>query len=647
MKKVLSSLVFALVLLLCSQCRINNVDAVPKTVDLPNGGKMVVFGKPVLKEDVVIVDTASAKQLSIIGNRLIVRGEVMTKSVANGRIGAAKLRVGNIVIMEPVSTVNTVNTVIDGISLVIDRLVRETQDPDTGFKVEFECHIVEGPNEIFDSFHAIFSVFNVNAYNGEINLEGDYYTEEKKEVISPNTTIKKERRVGGYIKSHLDGYIKKAVDYEIDIQNSQIVKLQTIRKEIHDYTIRLELNGRFVFKHSKEVGKPIEKKQIFILGGIPILVGIQLVTKLNVEGSLTGTVDYRKPFYSSKYEKTTIETIQPNESGELVKGYTERIDQDDYNFANEMRGKFAGNIRFGVEGGVSSYLYKETWAKLSGTAELYVKADFSCSSGGKGLHLVTSLYLRPKIVLEFFFLKKVTNKEFKFEYYQDYQLAKSDFDFDVLFDFCGVQVEVLPDLSQLEQFKSLLLQNNFPINEGTSPPILSGSSPPFKESYYGSPVGLIYSTNPNDKSDYSFRGNEIIPSKAFGPIKFRFIGQSANGIMAEIKRNIDLKSQVSAVNSSYDLCDKATITGTGQRFTIIGLMTGKLFASNGSVYSTYDNYFAISGNIIAAGVIDNVHYATQLIRTYGETQSRVNPPDGTFRHFKVVSAVSKISNDNF
>ncbi|MDF7818568.1 hypothetical protein P1X15_13215 [Runella sp. MFBS21] len=642
MKKVLSSLVFASVLLLCSQCRINNVDAVPKIIDTPNGGKMVVFGTPVLKENVVILDTASAKQLSIVGNRLIVRGEVITKSVANGRIASTKLRVGNIVIMESVSSF------IDGVSLIIDRLVGETQDPVTGFRVEFECHVVEGPNEIFDSFHAIFSVFNINAYNGDLNLEGDYYTEEKKEVLSPTTVIKKERRVGGYIKSHFNGYIKKAVDYEINIQNSQIVKLQTIRKEIHDYALRLELNGRFVFKHSKEVGIPIEKKQTFFPGGIPILVGIQLVKKLNVEGSLTGTIDYTKSFYSRKYEKTTIETIQPDENGQLVKRVTERIDQDDYNFANEMRGKFAGNIRFGVEGGVSSYLYKETFIKISGTVEIYIKADLSCSSGGKGLHLVTSLYVRPKLVLEFIFLKEIfNNQEFKFEYYEDYQLASSNFDFNVLFDFCGVQVEVLPDLSQFEQFKVLLIQRGFPINEGASPPVLSGSSPPFKEAYFGSPVGLIYSTYTNDEYDYSFKNNEIIPSKAFGPIKFRFSSQSPEGIMVEIKRNIDLNNQVSAVNSSYDVCNKAVISGSGQRFTIIGLMTGQLFASTGGVYSTYDSYFAISGEVIAAGVVTNVHYATQLIRTYGETQSRVNPPNGTFRHFKVASAVSKMSNDNF
>lgn len=600
MKKLFTFLLFISLALLTTECRVSNLEPVP-----PNSTKLrsVDITEPFkVRNDVFQMSLKTGSKIaSMTTTEIIILGDYVI-SKPNAKISAETLPDGSIVVID----LSTGEATVD-------------QNPKTAIiKVLNSLKITGGIRitykeidwfQAFDKGSMSFVIDVTSNLNQTIKISTDNWKSEDKATnykakISATTTWASNFRANLKCSIRLEGsqlkYLRAEINHTLGLNVTTGVEGEIEKALLYEL-------GNFIFPDIT-----------IILGGLPVKITpviiprLKLVGKMKVSGEielLKGSVDRTLIFqYDGTWSSNQLAT---NSQSELKA-------------VNSLKAKIAGELRGGLEFDILLIFYKTS---LKPTLDIEFDAGrFGATFFGYGGLNVECDSKSGKPVIGTFWGIEVGPKAEILSINVTNTLPKAKYESKppTLYPASiNVTCEILPStLINANPFRSLLNQYGFPINEGNSPPKLTEP----ESIYFGNPTILKQSSD---------EGNDLFNYfKEHGPVKYRFSNQQPNSIKVESKRKTDRVDETTLVNVLLDKSSEATITGNGNKFTIIGKCAGDAFDEKEVRYSGYVAEFAISGEKINQTVIQNVHYAFRIIAKSNDPND-ILVREGVFRYFTV------------
>ncbi|MBO0950296.1 hypothetical protein [Fibrella forsythiae] len=592
MKFLLHFTLLAGLVLLGTQCKVENALPVPTVFPAKNDadGKVTVFGTPRLKEQVRVLDVASAPNLKIVGKQLIVSGPLLFKSIPNGRRADLTLKIGDVVIMEPATTIP------GGLQLIIDRLSGVTTDPNGGSdRITYDFHVLTDAQDIFSDFYAIFDVSANQPLNKTIQVAGETTISERED---PVTKTKYERRVSGKIDLTATGNLRISTVMALKIEQGRFVEASVVSKLVFSCKARFALEGKFTGEASEAlIDHPTSFERTFVVYGIPIVVGIiPLNPKLKCSLELEGKVNTGDDFLDKELTATFYADVKSRSPGAEPTTFRNFRKEESGGTFKALKGEVKGSIKAGIEFSPSIYLYSNEFINVEGGLYLFslITAEAHCNTGQNGVKITMTPGITPSLKFNFSFLKAVYGHdigpaEVTFADVTPQTPAyERTFFYDTRCGYTSVDITNQPPVGQTvvpAYALALLKQHGMIINEGSSPGTMGTST------YKADGLLLVNSNkNPNEHGEQ------------FGNLKLLFSQLTGNAFAfsTEITTGNSPKSQETA-RATY-------LTGSSSTgaFTVYADMNGQLEGVSATDLF-YRNYVVVSGTRMPTG-IDNLQY---------------------------------------
>ena len=596
MKKLLSLLLSLSLILLTTECKVSNMEPVDiKVIEDADGGKLTIYGEPSLKENVKILSPESLKNATVKGDILTIKGKTTFSNKRlgiNARLSADdELRIGDILVAE-----------IGGITGTCLQILGIVQT-ETSAEVETQYRFIVEPdlNDIFNTIHFVYEAKTVFNFREKVMLNG----------MKSDDLRGAEYEAEAKIESEMESINAITTTTEFYVQDNEFVKSTIKNKIASNNSIKLGIKGKLKVEGEKEIYTPkntFAKTFKFVVGGVPILIGIKPTAKLfaEIEGSINANVQseaFLSEIVTEEYEVGLV--------GEKpIKRRTPRVVSKT---KDSSKTAFEGACKAGIDLGLDVYLYTDLFVKFTLGAKLYIGLKIEkCIEGPQGPAAKLLFGAEPYLEISLNFLTKAPFKKRKEVVSIKLTLGdglpvKPEIEIPFFPTYTICNSPVIPEDFTISHFKEFLKSQGFPIYEGASVGIINGL-------YLSSPHILLKSTYSKDILD---------KNKLFGSIKI-FFDFRVNSRIVEIYQYD---------NSGTIISDESTnegvqVAGNGGDFTVIASTTGGVILNPNN---TFKNYIVVSGTKNADG-IRNLHYA--FYRLSNTNAGAADLPESIVRIFK-------------
>jgi len=398
---------------------------------------------------------------------------------------------------------------------------------------------------------------------------------------------------------------------EFYVQDNEFVKSTIKNKIASNNSIKLGIKGKLKVEGEKEIYTPkntFAKTFKFVVGGVPILIGIKPTAKLfaEIEGSINANVQseaFLSEIVTEEYEVGLVGEKPIKRRTPSVVSKTK----------DSSKVAFEGTCKAGIDLGLDVYLYTDLFVKLTLGAKLYIGLKIEkCIEKSEGPSAKFLVGVEPYLEISLNFLTKVPFKKRKEIVTIKLGLGdglpkKPEIEIPFFPTYTICNSPPIPEDFTISHFKEFLKYKGFPIYEGTSLGVINGF-------YLSSPYVLLASTYPNDV---------YLINKAFGSIKI-FFDFRVNSRIVEVYQ-YDISGKIISDESTNEGVE---VAGNSGNFTVIATTRGGTILSQNN---NFKNYIAVSGTKTAEG-IKNLHYA--FYRLSNTNASAPDLPESIIRILK-------------
>jgi hypothetical protein len=602
MKKLFTYLLLTALALVSTECKVSNIEPVPQT-----SAKLVSVEilKPfVLKPNVYsLLLNENAKITSLTDKNIIIDGNY-TISKFNGRVYADTPPDGSIVYIDLGASTR------DGSG---DRFIIEVLK---SYKIDGKLNISYIRQDWYEGFKAGSAKYRL-AFDWDVKLDINKSSEKLATENKLNNDVTNKTKISFVAKPTS----KVSVEYinAFELEGNSIKYYASEFKITTEHELEVGISGEIEREVSSKLGEIKFPDINFLLGPVPVRITPVVVPKVKASGKakIEGSLGLIKGIFNSYIKdefdgtkwKPTINTPDP---------------QNRINYFYKASAKASGELKLGLEFDIVLAFYKLgdlDCGQIGASIFLYGGITANCNDPKNAtLEAISGVEIKPKIkLLKFPILD--TSIPFKIE-----SRKGLPFDLGAIQITCGSPLEIPVTSSAqptLQYFKQLLYKNNFTINEGSSPPILTAATLPSNDVYLMTPYMSASTYLPND-APYLDKRYGIRP---FPDYKFKFsLQKSTNQI--DVSMKIVNKDNSGNVYAMFGESKQLGINGARNSFTIIGPMVGTYRGIK------INSFVAISGEI-NGGNIKNIQYAQMVTNNTPEPASTLLLlPINEFRMFE-------------
>lgn len=598
MKKLFTYLLFTVLALLTTECKVSNLEPVPPNTTQISDFK--ITKEFVYKSDVYILKMGLNGEINYLDNdRLVILGDYDI-SLPNGRISGSELPEKAIIIASDKKEIHPTLEISDKIKI------------SGGYSYKYELL------NWYAAFKAGAVIYrettSINVTLSSVDgIEVEVPGKVKKIKITPSgehvfekTSLKSEEIQDGkliYGREELVTENKTSLKCNISAEFEKDRKFILKNLELPSFVLPIGIGVRIT--PSIEFGVVIKGRGA-VEGSFEFLMEDKIKKILEVRNEKWEQID-------SKYIKEPTGTLIPtaNVTGTLTIAPVVAL-----NFDILRLNLTVDKQSYVSAGGISINCY------------YYSSFVFNCSTQNLNGNDPNKLVYGAALTLEIFVGRKVIKGEDKRLLNSTISLAKRENPIKNISSLPIFCKEILTPIPINTAFTELLVKYNFPLYEGNNPPKLTEPGNIFKSN------STILKKSNDEKNDiFNY-------SKDHGSIKYLFSNQQSNTIKVESKRNLEhIDSQ------GYDEIKETSITaniyGNTNKFTIIGKSSSTIKNKNGTTScSGYVAEFAISGEKLSNTEIQNLRFAYRVIgvdmNNCSEFDIQRLAKEGVYRDFSVL-----------